>query len=280
MLDANALVGSHDILFIVFDTLRYDVACELAAAGRTPNLAALLPGGQWEARHSPGNFTYAAHHAFFAGFLPTPAAPGPHPRLFATRFPGSATTSAQTYTFDAPDIVTGLAGLGYHTLCIGGVGFFNKLSPLGCVLPGLFAESHWSPEMGVTGPRSTELQVRLACDILAGLPPERRVFLFINLSALHQPNCIFTPGAEEDTIETHANALAYVDAHLPPLFAALRRRAPTLAILCSDHGTAYGEDGYHGHRLSHPVVWTVPYAEFVLPIDGAKQLIQNLKSKI
>jgi hypothetical protein len=47
------------------------------------------------------------------------------------------------------------------------------------------------------------------------------------------------------------------------LFAALRRRAPVFAIICSDHGTAYGEAGYHGHRLAHPVVWTVPYAEFV-----------------
>ena len=49
------------------------------------------------------------------------------------------------------------------------------------------------------------------------------------------------------------------------LFAALQRRGPTLAILCSDHGTTYGEDGYTGHRLAHPVVWSVPYAEFLLP---------------
>jgi|GEM_PF-4288067 hypothetical protein len=34
-------------------------------------------------------------------------------------------------------------------------------------------------------------------------------------------------------------------------------------------GTAYGEDGYHGHRLAHPVVWTVPYAEVVLPRQRA-----------
>jgi hypothetical protein len=37
--------------------------------------------------------------------------------------------------------------------------------------------------------------------------------------------------------------------------------------VCSDHGTAYGEDGYRGHRLGHPVVWDVPYAEFLL--EGA-----------
>jgi hypothetical protein len=265
MLNARALVGTHDILFLTLDTLRYDVARDTLAAGRTPNIAALLPGGQWEKRHSPGSFTYAAHHAFFAGFLPTPAAPGRHPRLFATHFAGSETTSAQTCVFDAPDIVTGLAGVGYRTICIGGVGFFNQQTPLSRVLPGLFHESHWQPCLGVTDPHSTANQVRLAVERLTCIPTEQRVFLFINISALHQPNCIFAPGAEHDTLETHAAALCYVDGCLPPLFAALQRRAPVLVILCSDHGTAYGEAGYHGHRLAHPVVWTVPYAEFILP---------------
>ena len=265
MLNANELVGTHDILFVTLDTLRYDVARDALRRGRTPNLAAVLPGGRWEERHSPGNFTYAAHQAFFAGFLPTPARPGKHPRLFAVRFPGSETATDETCVFDAPDIVTGLAGRGYHTVCVGGVGFFNKQSPLGRVLPGLFAESHWGPDLGVTDPRSTENQVALAEDLLGRLPRGRRVFLFVNVSAIHQPNCIFVEGATADTPATHAAALAYVDRHLPRLFAAVRRRAPVLCVLCSDHGTAYGEDGYRGHRVGHPVVWTVPYAEFLLP---------------
>jgi hypothetical protein len=148
---------------------------------------------------------------------------------------------------------------------IGGVGFFNKQNPLGRVLPNLFAESHWSPRLGVADARSTENQARLAVKILARLPKTKRVFLFINVSALHQPNRIFLPGAERDSVETQAAALAYVDRHLPTVFDAMRRRAPVLTIICSDHGTAYGDDGYFGHRVSHPVVWTVPYAEFVLP---------------
>jgi hypothetical protein len=254
------------VLFVVLDALRYDVAVDALAAGRTPNLAAVLPGGAWERRHSPGTFTYAAHQAFFAGFLPTPAHPGRHERLFAARFGGSETTGPRTAVFDTATIVTGFAARGYHTACVGGVGFFNKLTPLGSVLPGLFAESHWSEEMGVTGPRSTELQVRLADRILRELPRGRRVLLFVNVSALHQPNCIFTPGATTDTKQTQAAALAYVDGWLPVLFDAVRRRGPSLVIICSDHGTAYGEDGYVGHRVAHPVVWTVPYAEFVM--DG------------
>jgi hypothetical protein len=219
----------------------------------------------WEERHSPGNFTYAAHQAFFAGFLPTPARPGRHPRLFALRFPGSETTTEDTCVLDGPDIVTGLAQHGYHTICIGGVGFFNQQTLLGRVLPGLFAESHWSAELGVTCRQSTENQVRLACECLARLPLSRRVFLFLNVSALHQPNYFYLPSAESDSPASHAAALEYVDRQLPPLFAALQRRGPVLCILCSDHGTAYGEDGYTGHRLAHPVVWSVPYAELVLP---------------
>jgi hypothetical protein len=170
---------------------------------------------------------------------------------------------------DGADIVTGLRGRGYHTACIGGVGFFNKRNPLGSALPALFDESHWSPELGVTCPRSTENQVALATTILARTPRRRRVFLFLNVSALHQPNHFYLPaGSDEtraDTIESHAAALEYVDRALLPLFDACRRRETTLCVVCSDHGTAYGEDGFRGHRLAHPTVWNVPYGEFILP---------------
>src|SRR3977135_3116641 len=96
MIDVPTRIGTHDILFITLDTLRYDVAQELFEQGRTPFLASLLPDNGWEPRHSPGSFTYAAHHAFFAGFLPTPAFPGRHPRLFAARVGGSDTTGDGT----------------------------------------------------------------------------------------------------------------------------------------------------------------------------------------
>lgn len=265
-IDMPSLIGSYDILFITLDTLRYDVAQQLFEQGRIPSIACYLPATGWEARHAPASFTYAAHHAFFAGFLPTPVAPGTHPRLFAARFPGSESTTATTFVFDAPDLPGGLAQRGYHTICIGGVGFFNKQSLLGSVFPVLFHESYWDPSLGVTDPRSTANQVALACSLLRQVPKDQRLFLFINISALHQPNYFYLPDHpnNQDTLASHAAALEYVDAQLPPLFATLQQRAPTLVILCSDHGTAYGEDGYYGHRIAHPVVWTVPYAEFIL----------------
>ncbi|MGW6539382.1 STM4013/SEN3800 family hydrolase [Streptomyces sp. NPDC055051] len=268
------VVGSHDLLLVTLDTLRYDVAAELAAAGRIPNLARHLPDGRWERRHAPGSFTYASHQAIFAGFLPTPATPGPHPRLFAARFAGSETTADGTYVYDAPDLVSALAADGYRTVCVGGVGFFNGRPPLGSVLPGLFQESHWEPSFGVASPTSFEAQVARAEEVVAALPADRRLFLFVNVAALHQPNWFHTPGASPeagDTRATHAAALEYVDRHIGRLFAAMGSRRRCFAIVCSDHGTAYGDDGFTGHRLGHEVVWTVPYAQFTLagPDEGA-----------
>ena len=111
-------------------------------------------------------------------------------------------------------------------------------------------------------PRSTEHQVALATQVLA--ERSERVFLYMNVSAIHQPNRHHLPGAAADSRETHAAALEYVDGQLPPLLAALRERGPTLAVILSDHGTAYGEDGLVGHRHNHPVVTTVPYTELLL----------------
>ena len=257
------LIGSHDILMVTLDTLRHDVAASALAAGRTPNLARVLPGGRWERRHTPASFTYAAHHAFFAGFMPTPTVPGPHPRRFAAQFPGSATTTAETWVFDAPDLPSGLAKEGYHTVCLGGVGFFNLNGPLGGVLPGLFAESHWEPAFGVTNPRCFEAQLDRLTQVVARV--DGPLFTFVNVAAVHQPNRHYLPGATEDNIHSHAAALAYVDAHMARLFALVTARGrPCFAMVCADHGTAYGEDGHTGHRFAHEVIWTVPYAEFTL----------------
>ena len=271
-LDAHACLGSHDVLFITLDSLRFDVAARALELGETPGLGAILPGGVWERRHTPSTFTYGAHCAFFAGFLPTPSTPdgAQAARLFATQFPGSRTTGKRTLTFDQPDIVAGFAEQGYRTICIGGVGFFNKRSALGSVLPGLFQESWWAPRFGVTHPQSTAHQVQHACQRLAETPEDQRVFLFLNVSACHRPNHIFLDDATQDCPRSQGAALAYVDRCLPALFAAMTERAPVLTVICADHGEAYGEEGFHGHRLAHQTVWDVPYAEMILPQSEAQ----------
>lgn len=260
-------VGQSNILLITLDTLRYDVAQSLWVDRRLTTLERYLPPAGWELRHSPASFTYAAHHAIFAGFLPTPSTPGPHPRLFASTFAGSETTSDATYVFDQPTLPEALSAIGYQTICIGGTGFFNPSNPLGRVLPGLFDQSYWSPETSVTAPESPVHQVDRAIEFLSS-DSSQRVFLFVNFSAIHQPNWFYAKPEQRnqgvDTLHSHGEALVAIDRELDRLFTTLGRRGPTFCIFCSDHGTAYGEDGFSGHRLAHPVVWNVPYADFLL----------------
>jgi hypothetical protein len=259
----NDIVGSHDILFLVLDALRFDVADAELRAGRTPNFVKLAPQG-WEMRHTPGSFTYAALHSFFAGFLPTPAEPGGsrHERLFAVRFAGSETIGPHTKVFESESIVAGLRAEGYRTICIGGVGFFNEQTPLSQIFPNMFCEAHWKTSFGVTDPTSTERQFSRAVDRLAATPPSQPAFLFVNVSAIHQPNYFYARDTGPDDLISHAAALRYVDSQLPTLFRGFaKRNRPLFAIICSDHGTAYGDDGYTGHRLAHPAVWNVPYWE-------------------
>src|SRR5262245_18290015 len=118
------LVGNADILFITLDTLRYDAAQQAWRDGRLEVLGSYLGTRGWEQRSSPGSFTYAAHHSFFAGFLPTALGPGPHPRLFAAEFTGIISTVETTFTFEESTLPEALAARKYHTICIGGTGFF------------------------------------------------------------------------------------------------------------------------------------------------------------
>lgn len=260
----NEIVGTHDIVFVVLDTLRFDAATDAMALGETPHFQRIL--GHWERRLTPACFTYAAHQAFFAGFLPVPDQPGVSPRAFACAFEGSQTIDRRTRVFEAPNIVTGLANEGYRTVCIGGVGFFNPATPLGRVLPSLFQEAHFDRSLGVTDPDSTRHAFSLAARLLRETPAEQRVFLYVNVAAIHQPNFFYAgSGQREDDLLSHRAALRYVDSCLPLLEEAIRQRPRVFGIFCSDHGTAYGEDGFVGHRAPHPVVNTVPYAEVLWP---------------
>ena len=54
VVDMQQIVGSHDLLFVCLDTLRYDVAKAEEEAGRTPVLSQF---GPWEKRQAAGKFT-------------------------------------------------------------------------------------------------------------------------------------------------------------------------------------------------------------------------------
>ncbi len=264
--EMNQIVGKFDILFLCLDTLRYDVAAAEEAAGRTPVLNRY---GVWEKCQAPGNFTYPSHHAMFAGFLPCRAdARNMTDRQFLF-FPKSIGLGKRVpsgaYGFTGSTIMEGLAADGYATWCVGGVAFFDKRSDLGSVFPSYFQKSDWNPSFACPVKESTKNQVDFILKKLASADPEQRIFLYLNVDAIHYPNYFYLEGAVHDSPESHAAALRYVDGELGRLFTGWKqRRGGGFVICCSDHGTCYGEDGCQFHGMNHPVVNTVPYKHFML----------------
>ncbi|TVZ94971.1 STM4013/SEN3800 family hydrolase [Streptomyces sp. BK340] len=259
MINAAEVIRSEtSILFVTLDSLRYDVARAALHAGQTPNLAKILPGGVWEERRTPGTFTLPAHIAFFSGFLPKLPQPVQPPRLWECRPPAFKTVDAGTFVFDAPNLLIGLAQHGYRTVCIGGVTYFSRETPLGSVLPDMFHEDHWRPEFCSPEVDSTRHQVDHAL-IVANEHRDRPLFLFVNVSATHVPHGRYV-GRSEDSWQSQAAALAYADEHLGRLIRTLTSARPWLVVMCADHGDAFGEDGYHGRGIAHPTVLNVPFA--------------------
>ncbi len=264
--DMRRIVGSHDILFICLDTLRYDAAVCEEQAGGTP---ALDWYGPWRKCQAPGNFTYPSHHAMFAGFLPAAYETtrlADRELLFFPKHIGLGRKVPEgAFGFSGSTIVEGLAGVGYDTWCVGGVAFFDKRSDMGKVFPGYFQKSYWNPSFAPPVKDSTKNQVDLILKKIAAAEKSPPIFLYLNVDAIHYPNHFYLEGAKKDSLKSHRAALRYVDGELGRLFAGWKElRGQTFVICCSDHGTCYGEEGCWSHGINHPAVLTVPYKHFVL----------------
>lgn len=264
--DMAEVVGKCDILFLCLDTLRYDVAAEEERKGTTPVLNRF---GPWEKCQAPGNFTYPSHHAMFAGFLPCPfdarSIADRNPLFFPVNGGMGRKPPSGAYGFSGATIMEGLSAVGYATWCIGGVAFFDKRSDLGRVFPGFFQHSYWNPSFSCTIKDSTKNQVDFIIRKLEKADPAVPLFLYLNIDAIHYPNCFYLDGATKDSLLSHAAALRYVDEQLGRFFGEYKRlRRSAFVICCSDHGTCYGEDGCQFHGINHPAVMTVPYKHFFL----------------
>lgn len=264
-INMNEIVGQYDILFICLDTLRYDIAKREEENMNTPNLNYY---GMWQKCNAPGNFTYPSHHAMFSGFLPFNIESKSffdREVLFFQKDIGLGRKPPEkSFAFEGATFIHGLEKVDYETICIGGVAFFNKRSDIGKVFPSMFKQSYWNPSFSCSVKESTDNQIDFAIKKLKEFQNDKRIFMYINIDAIHYPNYFYLDGAKDDNIDTHAAALRYVDSRLPKLFHAFKERNKTFVIACSDHGTCYGEDGYMFHGLNNDIVNTVPYKHFIL----------------
>ena len=212
MRDMNAVVGSHDLLLITLDTLRYDVAAESLAAGRTPEPGAVLPGGTLGAAAHAGQFHLrGARRPSSPGSCRRPTGPA---RTRARSRPASP-AARRRRPAPASSTRADLVGRARRGRLPHGVrrrrGLLQQAQParLGparaCSPRATGSRSSASP----TRPRSRH-QIARAEQVVAGLPRTASgCSCFVNVSALHQPNCFYLPGAArgEDSRATHAAAL-------------------------------------------------------------------------
>lgn len=266
LVNMKQVVGSMDILFICLDALRYDIAVQEEAAGRIPVLNRY---GSWVKCQAPGNFTYPSHHAMFAGFLPcayhTKKQADRDLLFYPTAIGLRRKAPENAYAFSGSTMMEGLAKDGYHTWCVGGVSFFDKRSDIGKVFPGYFQKSWWNPSFGCMVKESTQNQVDFILKKLEDVSKEQKIFLYVNVAAIHYPNYFYLDKETYDSQKSHAAALRYADGQLGRLFDGWKaKRGNAFVICCSDHGTCYGEDGCQFHGINHPMVDTVPYKHFFI----------------
>jgi hypothetical protein len=255
---------SRDFLFITLDSLRYDTAALALAAGETPHFRSLV--GEWERRQVAATYTLPSHVSMFAGMMPRPVAGddttvNKEARLFAlsTSWQRYRGRNIRYFFDDAPNVPRGFQTKGYHTIGVGGVGWFSSEVQASSFWKGQYFQHFlYKPTYGEDHPGAFEEQITDLKAQLAALPAGRR-FVFLNVSSTHRP---YTNGDGTLSVAAQRMCLRYVDTHLPKLLSLM---APgTVGVVCGDHGDCMGEDGLWGHNVAHPKVFEVPYGEFQL----------------
>lgn len=253
---------TRDFLFITLDSLRYDTAQDSLAAGSTPAFERLV--GRWERRETCATYTLPAHVSMFAGSMPRPVrgddlSVESEPRMFAlstswSRYKGR---NIRYFFDDAENVPKGFESKGYHTIGVGGVGWFSSEVKASSFWEGRYFQRFlYKPSYGEIHPRAFEEQIDDLQEVLAGLGGGRR-FVFVNVSSTHRP---YSNGDGTMSVQSQRMCLEYIDRNLPKLLALFPRGA--VGVVCGDHGDCMGEDGLWGHNVVHEQVLTVPYAEF------------------
>ena len=267
---ADAATQPRNLLLLTLDSCRYDVF--MAAA--TPTTDSYSPTLR---AYAPANFTFPSHQAFFVGVLPQVVDDLPYYNRFRRQLIALQEIGAQQVAKSAlikvrsqGNLVTGLAEAGYQTVGAGAMDWFKQDTL-----------TRGFQQFAYTG-TDADAQIDFLC---AHIDPSRPFFGFINFGETHAPfsykgkngRCpvdvrarIMTwppvqrgpVGQASAAFDHQREAAEFIDARLPRLFAHLP--ADTIVIVTADHGECFGEDGYWGHGIHHPMVYEVPLAIFRL----------------
>lgn len=275
-----------NIVVVTVDSCRFDTA----ALASTPTLDAL---GPLRKAVTSGSFTLPSHMAFFSGYFPN-VMELPHLDYYSRearqlwRLDRAKKKERSSYhlQLEGDTLWEGFKKAGYYMLGAGGVRWFlTKTLTDGFdefIFRGPNDYSDWFAQR-----TPDDFVLARPDDLVSRLPEEQPWFLFVNALETHAPyNNGVTPlpaeikeiiergapiwaGRSKRMLETDLSSADYralhtmqvkaietVDQRLSLLFEALPK--PFIALVCADHGEAFGEDGRWGHGFAAEPVVNVP----------------------
>lgn len=268
-------MSDFNFLVLVADSCRWDTFLKAS----TPNIDEHF---DVECAGAMATFTYPAHMAMFQGFFPTTATSRPVYNRFEKsvyRWFYSMRRPCLSELDGTGSIPLVLRGLDYRTVAVGGVGWFNKKTPMRLG----FDVFRYEPKTTVAVPEFT------------GHLDKEPFYGLLNFGATHRPyrfpgignslarvrsprsgNTYKTTKVDSKLISKQAACLTHIDQNLASVFDFLSTlKMRTVVCFCADHGDCMGEDHCYGHGFSHPSVLTVPLAWTIFMPDGSHHPITN-----
>ena len=247
---------NRNVAIITIDSLRWDTTMD----AKLPNINKLFKqyNANWIKVYAQGTYTLPVHIGIFQdGHLPSNEFD--RVGLYYTRKAGHRMfriplkwEESLSVTFDlpeAPNMVKSFEKLGYRTVGIGGVNWFNTDYETSNLWKNhYFSEFYWQHEFRAKNPDSLEEQIKLINTL--NLKETEPLFFFLNIASTHRP-CRGNKSQKGQVL-----ALEYVDAHIMDVLVQIPK--PCHLFLLSDHGTCFGEDNLSGHGFYHPRVMEIP----------------------
>lgn len=266
-------------VLITLDSCRYDSLIK----ANTPNLDKL---GKIYSAWTPATYTLPAHISFFTGILPMVHEDLPYLNRFnkqlfkmhkaGASLGGEAGSKTLNLKASKKDMIHGLKEQGFYTVGSGAANWFDK---------DVLVKNY--NDFKYVRAQSAEAQINYITDKLIKNAQQKRFFAFINFYETHTPYMHYGNDREEYSMNArdhmvfppyedskkrnelgeklHAaqvKAAEHLDEALGKFFPLLPQN--TIVIVTADHGEAFGEDGYWGHGIYHPLVMNVPMMSFML----------------
>lgn len=253
MINQNYL-DTHNFLIITLDSLRYDVSIKADIPNFKRWFSKYGTHDNFVKTYAPANYTLPSHiFMFVPGIFPeNRELEGYYNRYSQSMIRAESAESRgkrNGINFHEPNIIAGFSANGFETIGVGGVGWFNDITPAAKYLTCMFSQFYFNESFHEKNPRAVEEQLKLIKKVVN---PKEKTFLFLNVSSTHYPYC----GYSFD-FEGQKKALEYVDQHIDEVLSLLSQERELFAIICADHGEVFGLGG-RGHGFYHPKVMEVP----------------------